>query len=284
VTYPVFLRDPAGDLVFYYRRGSSGNGDNLFNVFNATAGRWRPLLNESLHDGEGERNAYMQPPVRGPDGVYHVIWVWRETPDVRSNHDLCHVQSRDLAKWTTAGGAAVRLPVTLGTEGVAVDPIPMDGGALNFRMGVGFDGEGRTVVSYIKHDREQVTQLFLARFEAGAGWAIRQASNWTERFDFRGKGYLPLWGYFAVGGVFWREGRLLVRLAHRTAAPAERLFEVDPATMRLRVGPAPVADPFEGLNSVQSAFPGMQVIQVRLCLIARDLYVPGLCRSFAVRL
>src|SRR5206468_322385 len=57
-TYPVFLRGPGNALLFTYRTGSSGNGNQIYNVYDHAARTWRRLLDEPLTDGEGERNAY----------------------------------------------------------------------------------------------------------------------------------------------------------------------------------------------------------------------------------
>ncbi len=42
-----------------------------------------------------------QGPVRGPDGLFHVVWVWRDTPDRATNHHLSYARSRDLQRWET---------------------------------------------------------------------------------------------------------------------------------------------------------------------------------------
>ena len=49
-------------------------------------------------------NAYPGSIVRGPDGLFHIVWMWRNTPDCRSNHDISYVRSRDMKHWETAGG------------------------------------------------------------------------------------------------------------------------------------------------------------------------------------
>lgn len=43
VTYPRFLHDAAGDLVFMYRYGSSGNGDQILNRYDTTTRQWHRL-------------------------------------------------------------------------------------------------------------------------------------------------------------------------------------------------------------------------------------------------
>ena len=80
-TYPHFLHDEAGRLVFHYRDGGSGNGRRLYNVYDPKSGIWSRLLETPLFEGQGLRNAYPGGPVVGPDKRFHVFWVWRDTPN-----------------------------------------------------------------------------------------------------------------------------------------------------------------------------------------------------------
>ncbi len=41
------------------------------------------------------------------------IWVWRDTPDCATNHDLSYMKSPDLKNWYNAFGEKVELPATL---------------------------------------------------------------------------------------------------------------------------------------------------------------------------
>src|SRR5882724_2464162 len=74
-TYPVFFNSAAGELLFRYRDGSSGNGSDLYNRYDTTKGTWTRMLSTPLLDGEGQRNAYALDPVLGPDGKFHLVWM-----------------------------------------------------------------------------------------------------------------------------------------------------------------------------------------------------------------
>jgi hypothetical protein len=187
VTYPVFLRDRAGRLVFRYRDGGSGNGDDLYNVYDERTRSWRRLLDGPLLDGEGQRNAYASVPRQGPDGRFHMVWVWRDTPDCATNHNLSYARSDDLAHWTDSAGRPLALPISLAT-GEIIDPVPPRGGLLNVNRELGFDNAGRPVVTYHKYDAAGDLQIYAARREA-EGWKIRQISKWTGyRWEFSGGG------------------------------------------------------------------------------------------------
>jgi hypothetical protein len=187
VTYPVFLEDRTGRLVFRYRDGGSGNGDDLYNVYDERTRTWRRLLDQPLTDGLGEMNAYCSVPARGPDGRFHMVWVWRDTPDCASNHDLSYARSEDLVRWTDSTGRPLTLPITVKT-GEIVDPVPPRGGLLNVNRELGFDNAGRPVLTYHKYDAQGDLQIFAARRETNA-WKIVQVSDWAGyRWDFSGGG------------------------------------------------------------------------------------------------
>lgn len=256
VTYPKFYSTPSGQLVFAYRDGRSGSGDNLMNVFDEKTSTWRRFLDTPLMAGNGQMNAYMIDPEKGADGYYHVTWVWRNTPDASSNHDLSYIRSKDWVHWETINGISVQLPVTIKTPGVIVDPIPEKGGIVNGTGVVGFDQSGKLIISYFKFDSKGNTQLYLARFENGE-WKHYQASDWKFRCDFEGGGTLVK--QLRVGAVSWSNGTLSIPIWHKIYGSG--VWKIDPATMKLKEKiPAPDRDPaLAPLGKVESTFPGMQV-------------------------
>lgn len=189
-TYPQFLTLGDGRLVFRYRTGESGDGDWILNVYSGADRGWSRLFDRPLFNGEGQRNAYPRPLVRGPDGAYHMSWVWRETFDCRTNHDLSYARSHDLIHWESADGSSLSLPITLASPGALVDPVPVAGGLLNGTGQVGFDHSGRPVLAYHKYDADGQSQAYVARWSE-SGWKIRQLTNWDHRWDFKGGGTLP---------------------------------------------------------------------------------------------
>lgn len=111
VTYPQFHRLPDGDLLFLYRSGGSGNGQTVMNRYRSGSGRWE-RVHSNLIDGQGKRSAYWDMTV-DKGGVLHLAWVWRESGDVATNHDLAYARSQDGgATWTGLDGQALALPLT----------------------------------------------------------------------------------------------------------------------------------------------------------------------------
>lgn len=69
-------------------------------------------MQEKLIDGEGKRSAYWDMTV-DRKGALHLVWIWRDTPDVASNHDLAYARSADGgATWAGLDGKALALPIT----------------------------------------------------------------------------------------------------------------------------------------------------------------------------
>lgn len=111
VTYPEFYKTPGGDLLFFYRDGQSGNGSLVLNRYNLQSKTWT-RVQDNLIDGEGKRNAYWQMAM-DTKGTLHLSWVWRESPDVASNHDLCYASSKDGGlTWEKSTGEKYNLPIT----------------------------------------------------------------------------------------------------------------------------------------------------------------------------
>ncbi len=254
-TYPVFLEGADGSLLFHYRDGGSGNGREIYNRYDCASRTWRRFLDTPLTDGRGRMNAYMIGPERGPDGWFHMSWVWRDTPACETNHDLSYARSRDLLRWETAGGNPISLPITIDTPGVIVDPVPVNGGILNGTGRPGFDHDRRVVIAYHKFDDAGKTQAWVARFEDG-GWKRRQVSDWDYRWEFRGGGAI---GRDVVLGAVRPWGKDDLSLEYRHVKHGRGAWILDGKTLRpIRTVPAPLRYP-RGLMDPESDFPGMEV-------------------------
>ena len=253
MTYPVFLHDAAGRLILKYRDGGSGNGNEIYDVYDEPARRWTHLLATPLVDGEGRRNAYFVGPTLGPDGSFHLAWVWRETPDAQTNHDLSYARSRDLVHWEKSDGTALKLPITLGTAEI-VDAVPVEAGMINNNTVVGFDGHGRAMITFHKFDARGDTQIFVARRDAGR-WTIAQVSEWRGfRWDFRGRGSLDS-RLFVSGAAPAGDDRIRVAVV-RDGKPID--FLLDERTLR-RVDERPGATLADRLRPATQVPEGMQL-------------------------
>lgn len=204
VTYPVFVKGQGaqgGDLVFIHRDGGSGSGNHLINKWNPATKTWSRLLGTNLFSGAsttGTRSVYFGDndagPVAGPDGLYHLFWFWRATPDAATTHRVSYMRSANLVDWTTAAGAPVTLPVSFDNNpGVIVDDVPQNAGLIN-RGQIGFDSQNRPIITYHKHDSTVAggyTQCYNARLENGS-WKVYKTTSWPYRWTFGGQGSLVI--------------------------------------------------------------------------------------------
>ena len=103
VTYPEFYTLPTGDLLFLFRDGGSGNGSLMMNHYNLNTKEWTQRQ-DAFIDGEDQRSAYWQL-CTDPEGTIHISWVWRESGDVATNHDMAYAKSEDGGEtWSKSNG------------------------------------------------------------------------------------------------------------------------------------------------------------------------------------
>ena len=207
-TYPQFIKDPEGRLLFSYRHGGSGNGVRIWNRYDARHQSWSRLVDTPLMDGQGDCNAYPLGPTRGPDGDFHMVWVWRDTPDCETNHHLSYARSKDLIHWQSAFGKNADLPITLDQKFLWVDPIPTGGGIINGGHRLLFDDHGKPLIVYHKNDEAGHMQIYAAR-PGKAGWQRRVLTDWEKPVKFSGRGSMGFIG-IRLGNVEWVEPGLLV--------------------------------------------------------------------------
>ena len=259
-TYPKFLRDAAGRLIFHYRDGRSGRGNEIYNVYDCSTRRWARLLDQPLTDGQGLMNAYMQGPRRGEDGWFHMHWVWRDSPDCATNHHLSYARSRDLLQWESAFGEKVELPITQGNRSLWVDPIPSGGGIINGGHRLFLDERQRPVITYHKADANGNMQVYAARPE-GNEWKRHLLTDWSKSVEFSGGGTMGFIG-IRIGELSRVEPGVLTLTYHHRDYGHGRLV-LDETTLRpldrlLTIAPEYPAE----LGRLQSEFPGMAIRRV----------------------
>jgi hypothetical protein len=179
VTYPVFFKNLDDELFFQYRNGGSGNGITYINRYNIDTKQWIRVLNEGLFDGEQETNAYPTDPVKGPDGYFHYMWVWRLNPIANTNHNLSYVRTKDFIHFENIEGVPIDIPIQYRERRVIADPIGPWNGLMNSSKLLSFDSKDRVVFGYHKFDRQGRSQLFICRYEDDE-WINRQVSDWPD--------------------------------------------------------------------------------------------------------
>lgn len=167
VSYPEFHRQPDGNLLFFYRDGGSGRGNLVINRYDVATQAWT-RLHGNLINGEGQRNAYWQA-FLDHRGTLHLSWVWRESPDVASNHDLAYARSRDGGvSWETSDGRPCALPITAANAEYAAR-IPQGSELIN-QTSMSADRDGNPyIASYWRRAGSTVPQYQVV-YRRGGAW------------------------------------------------------------------------------------------------------------------
>ena len=252
-TYPRFIKTAAGELIFRYRDGGSGNGNDIYNVYSTQTQQWTRLVDVPLTDGQGQMNAYASQPELRPDNWYHMFWVWRDTPDCSTNHDLSYIKSPDMRRWFNVKGEAVQLPVTFENKSVIVDPIPAQGGIINLAARLCFDAENQPIFAYHKYDPAGNLQFYVARFSAGE-WQTKVVTNWDYRWEFSGNGSIN--NEVRIGAFDRRkDGRYELGYTHIKYGTGTLLLDknLDP------IGEVRKPAPFSESLPLEGDFPGLEI-------------------------
>jgi hypothetical protein len=216
VSYPEFYKLANGDLLFFYRDGGSGNGNLMINRYSLQTKKWT-RVQDGMIDGEGERNAYWQVAV-DQVGTIHLSWVWRESPDVASNHDLCYAKSTDGGlTWLKSTGEKYTLPITATNAEYALK-IPQKSELIN-QTSMFADAKGKVFIAgYWRDANETVPQYHLV-FKTDGSWKVSNLNFRKTAFSLSGSGTkrIPIsrpqiiaWpnnGHYAAGLLFRDEER-----------------------------------------------------------------------------
>ncbi len=185
VTYPEFYRLPDGNLLFLYRDGASGRGNLMLNFYDTQRKVWSQL-HDGLISGEGQRNAYWQMAI-DTRGTIHLSWVWRESADVATNHDLCYAKSTDGGKtWSKSTGERYPLPITAGNAEYA-SRIPQRSELIN-QTSMCADSKGRPYIATYWRPQETKVPQYMLVYHDGARWQTVQVSRRTTPFSLSGAG------------------------------------------------------------------------------------------------
>lgn len=185
VSYPEFYRLPQGDLLFLYRDGASGNGNLVLNRYNVSAKKW-VNIQHNLIDGEGKRNAYWQMAI-DKKGFIHLSWVWRESPDVASNHDMCYAVSKNGGiNWERSTGQTYNLPITAATAEYACK-IPQKSELINQTSMVIEDDGTPFIASYWREAGKTAPQYHII-YKNNGQWTSNSLGFRKTPFSLSGMG------------------------------------------------------------------------------------------------
>jgi len=148
VTYPRFFPAPNGNLMFYYRSVTSGNGNGEIEEYDGKRHQWRRGMGTFISRDQGTytfggrtskfRCPYMNHLFYAGDRL-HASWIWRdrfEKTSAKNQHDLCYVYSDDNGRtWLNSDGKFIgrtgKRLINIDSPGLVVIPIPSNAGLSN---------------------------------------------------------------------------------------------------------------------------------------------------------
>jgi hypothetical protein len=147
LTYPRFVTSPGGLLLLSYRRGATGQGDEVLWQYDGTTGTWTELGVYIAGRDDGV-NAYLHG-LEYSGRRLHAAWCWRTTADPSTNFDLAYAWSDDDGRtWHNNEGEPVgrtgAAPIRR-SSAVQVQPIRQNRGLIN-QEHMTVDGAGRVHV------------------------------------------------------------------------------------------------------------------------------------------
>ena len=187
ITYPRFVSKPDGDLLFETRIGWSGDGDSFLWEYSGDTGTWA-YIGEYLNGTSVGENAYINGIHYDPNGRLHVSWIWRGTPDPRTNHDVYYGYSDDDGRtWYNAAGTQVGAvntnPMGLNSPGLKVWSVRNNRGLINQEsQAVDSKGGIHILQSYMRDEEPDNSNFWESRINQGYLHHIYQdeSGNWQN--------------------------------------------------------------------------------------------------------
>jgi len=179
VTYPQFYNLPDGDLLFFYRNGASGDGNNYLNRYDTATDAWS-AVQHPLFDGlTSSVNAYFNTLASDSQGELHATWTDRSTPAFQTNHNIYYARSPDAGvTWTKMDGTPYSLPITEPTAELVV-PIPQNSTLINQTSMTLDKNDNPLVATWWAPDTAQgnFTRQYMLAYYDGNAWQTSQISN-----------------------------------------------------------------------------------------------------------
>jgi hypothetical protein len=144
VTYPAFTGLPDGTLLFWHQQGVVlRHGAIVLDVLSPGASSWRSL-GAVLDGAPSGETPYLNHIATDPrSGAIHLMFEWRDDPEVESTNDIGYARSTDGGRtWQASDGSRLQLPITHASADTITDTPPSGSGLVN-QGGLTVDAGGR---------------------------------------------------------------------------------------------------------------------------------------------
>jgi hypothetical protein len=220
VTYPKFTTTPDGNLLFEFRDGGSGFGDDILYKYSGASNAWT-RMGKFIDGRVNDNNAYPNGFQFDNIGRLHTTWGWRETPDGTTEHDFMYAYSPDTgATWYSSTGLLAGTTGSIFMTSTSSPPllvwsIPQNSGLWDSE-GLGVDRHNR-VHTLIAHDTLGTSKLFhYYRDSAGTWRSVYTGITHVYQvqrvvFDADDNAYLPLGGgsIAAASAPNWTDWKII---------------------------------------------------------------------------
>ncbi|RZK33321.1 MAG: neuraminidase, partial [Pedobacter sp.] len=143
-------------------------------------------IQDNLIDGQGKRNAYVQTAIDAK-GAIHLSWVWRESPDVASNHDLCYAKSTDGGlTWQKSDGTKYSLPINASNAEYALK-IPQKSELINQTSMFADENGNPFIATYWRDADDKVPQYHIV-YKTDKNWGVNKLNFRKTPFSLSGGG------------------------------------------------------------------------------------------------
>jgi hypothetical protein len=120
-------------------------------------------------------------------GTIHLSWVWRETPDVASNHDMCYAQSVDGGKtWQKSTGEKYTIPIKAANAEYACK-IPQHSELIN-QTSMFADAAGHPFIATYWREANQTIPQYHLVYNDGKQWKTSNMGFRKTPFSLSGGG------------------------------------------------------------------------------------------------
>jgi hypothetical protein len=202
VTYPTFFRDAAGDLLLGFRQGSAGAGEEWINRYDPVNKTWLRVVDKPVWSWDNEllaEQGYGYHHAKFYDGAWRVQIQFRpNTPEGGSRGKyLLYGITSDWASWANVDGTPLPLPLTQSTGETLIQDgddwyidcenlqgdfiVDCDPQNAIFWNKLAFDGSGRPMLTYTKHNEAGNLGVWIARHKNGS-WQRKPITQWDFPF------------------------------------------------------------------------------------------------------
>lgn len=174
-SYPHFVKRKDGELLFFYRNGSSTNAITSVNIYNTSTKTWSKLVSvlTAVTDGQTIDNPYFNRIAVDKDGTIHFSGCFRMNG---YNADIFYMKSTDGgATWKKSNGTPQTLPMTHANAEIAKQIDGSGNGLLN-QNGMEVDEDGNPHTVYFRKDSNGYTNIFHL-YHNGTSWIEKQITN-----------------------------------------------------------------------------------------------------------